>query len=318
MSGVSSGVAFAVAGAFAVACAVLIARVVRTQRAGPATWLAAVALAVGLGTSAGVGLERTQDEELARLDDAVAAVKPEGDADGDSTDATTEADVHLEANGPSATGGEDGTGEETAAPTEDAAPTSAPDKDAIVPPPPPLERQQDDWVARYRREARAVATDPSRCTDAEELARVWAMRQAVERDDPSYMRLHIATKWLERCRGKLRRIRLHRIRVDRMERRRAFVPKLKRRLHDDGQPVKIELAGPTDEKLRVVGGTFDAESSRALVEGGLGAELAELGFLRVTFVRYTQRHRYPLEGTRAEQLVHAELEKLGIAEPFEL
>jgi hypothetical protein len=101
-------------------------------------------------------------------------------------------------------------------------------------------------------------------------------------------------------------------------RRQAFVEPLRKRLHEQGQPVKVSLEGQRDATLRITGGSFDAESAAALLDSGLREELAKLGFVKVTFARYTKRHRFPIDGEGIRELLQRELETVGLGKPFEV
>jgi hypothetical protein len=178
--------------------------------------------------------------------------------------------------------------------------------------------ERDRRVAAYRDEAFAVFKDRKRCTDPKELVRVWAMRQTANRGEPQYARVKGAAKWLERCRGKVMEARRLKLIHAGIARRREFVDPLRKRLHDQGQPVKVSLEGQRDATLRITGGTFDADSAAALLEGGLREELAKLGFVKVTFARYTTRHRFSIDADRPSDAVQRELEAMGLAKPFEV
>jgi len=178
--------------------------------------------------------------------------------------------------------------------------------------------ERDRRVAAYRDEAFAVFKDRQRCTDPKELARVWAMRQTATREEPQYARLKGAAKWLEHCRGKIMKSRLLKLTHEGIARRGEFVEPLRERLHAQGQPVKVALEGQADTTLRITGGSFDADSAAALLDGGLRKDLAKLGFVKVTFARYTKRHRFDIEAERAADVLQRELEAMGIGRPFEV
>jgi hypothetical protein len=177
---------------------------------------------------------------------------------------------------------------------------------------------RDQRVAAYRNQAFAVFKDRERCTDPKELVRVWATRQTARRGEPQYARLKGAANWLEHCRGKIMESRLRKLIHEGIARRQAFVEPLRQRLHDQGQPVKVSLEGQRDATLRITGGTFDADSAAVLLDGGLRQELAKLGFVKVTFARYTKRHRFSIEAERAADLLQRDLKAMGLAKPFEV
>jgi hypothetical protein len=178
--------------------------------------------------------------------------------------------------------------------------------------------ERDRRVAAYRTEAFAVFKDRQSCTDPKELLRVWAMRQTAGRKEPQYARLKGAAKWLEHCRGKVIEARLRKLTHAGIARRQEFVEPLRKRLHDQGQPVKVSVEGQRNATLRITGGTFDAESAAALLDGGLRKELAKLGFVKVTFARYTKRHRFSIEAERTADIVQRELQAEGLGKPFEV
>jgi len=202
-------------------------------------------------------------------------------------------------------------------PAPAAAPAAEPPAVPSVPTGDSEERANMLW--EYREEARAVATDPGRCADAEEVARAWAKVRQITRDDEIFTRGYILTKWLERCRSRIERRRNIQLTYDRVLARREFDKTLQKRLRDSGRsPVWVRVTGATDARLWITGGGFDAASENELLDSGLRAELTELGFLRVIFVHGTERNVHHFEPEREADIVRRELERLGLADPLEL
>jgi hypothetical protein len=287
--------------------------VVKRRTSSRAVWILAIVLGIALGLSVGGFLRGLHGGSSVDTEEAVAQA---ADVVEDTPAEQGEAPQAAEVGGAAAT-----VEPEVEAPA--AGEASPPEVAAIEPAPEVAEPEavagaRPADVKAWGREVRAVTTDSDRCNDPKELVRVWSGRPTVGPDDPERMRAYVATKWLERCRTRIAEKLARRISYARIDARREFAETLSGRLREKGEYVKVTLAGPIEEKLRITGGSFDEAGAKAMLDGGLRAELAVLGFTRVTFVRYTKRHRFRIKPEAEAEVVHKELEGLGIGKPFEM
>jgi len=304
--------------------------VVRRRKARPRVWVAAISLGIVLGLSVG-GFLRGVHGSSEGTEGVVAPVEP-GDEDTPKVAAQGEAparDTSAPVGGmgvaavqqepePAVEG--EGSTAGVVPEAESALAGESPRAEAADPEAPgePVAPSPADAVKAWGREVRAVTTDSERCADPEELARTWSSRPTVGPDHPERMRAHVAAKWLERCRTRIEEELARRIRLARIDGRREFAETLRGRLHDEGDLVKVAVEGRGEARLRITGGTFDEASAKAMLDDGLRDELAALGFVGVTFARYTNRHRFRVDPRPEAEIVGKELDALGIGSPFDL
>jgi hypothetical protein len=302
--------------------------VVRRQKAKTRVWVAAIALGIALGLSVGAFLRGIRGSSQ-EPEEVVAQAEPggQGTAAGqgeplaeDATEPAARAGVATVQPGAEPAADDRG-GTAEAEPEAEATAVGEPEVAGAAEPEVSVEPGAESSrgaVRAWGREVRAVTTDPKRCKDPKELARMWASRPMVGPDHPEHMRAHIATNWLERCRSGIAEELARRIQNARREARREFAQTVRGRLHEKGEFVKVGLEGRGEASLRITGGSFDEASAKALLDSGLRDELADLGFVRVTFARYTQRHRFRIDPRPVSEVVAKDLGELGIGATFEL
>ncbi len=156
-----------------------------------------------------------------------------------------------------------------------------------------------------------VSRDSARCRDTESVSLAARLLTRVLIEVPR-TRAERAAARLETCRRKLVWIRAAAIRRHRVGDREAWAAAAPKRFKTDGLSVQVFLRGAGRDRVRLGSGALDDLRAKALLDGGLRDELADLGFVEVVLANMQTEMREGLTGPSDMELAERELSALGL------